>query len=387
MNDFDTIVVGGGLVGAAQALAFGQAGLRTALVEQAWPAALENMGWDARIYAITPGNAAFLARLGVWDALDIERIAPVHGMAVYGDDTDACLRFDPYEIGLAQLGCIAESRLLLAGLWQALQQQDNVELVCPAQCLRMNLTEAGADLELQDGRRLQAELLVGADGSVSWVRKQAGIDVTVLPYRQLGVVANFETEKAHGNIARQWFLPEGILAWLPLPGNRISIVWSLFESQAHALLRLDADAFCESVAQAGRCELGSLRLIAPPSAFPLKLQHNAAMTAPHLALIGDAAHQVHPLAGQGVNLGFRDVQELTQILANRGHRALGDVLLLRRYERTRQADILAMQAATTGLQKLFNNHDPLLGLLRNAGLALTDRFAPLKRRLMAHAIA
>lgn len=387
MNDFDVIVVGGGLVGAATALALGQGGLRLALVEQAPPPALpRDDSWDPRIYAITPGNVDFLRRLGVWDTLDASRIAPIHAMSVWGDDGQSRLEFNPYEAGVAELGFIVESRLLQDGLWQALQRQENVELVCPAHCAVLELSADSAGLGLEDGRELHTKLIVGADGSGSWVRRQAGIDVTTWPYRQLGVVANFETEKAHDGIARQWFLPDGILAWLPLPGNRISMVWSAFEEHADALLQLDARVFCETVAQAGQHELGILRLVTPPAAFPLRLQRNDAMIDLRLALVGDAAHQVHPLAGQGVNLGFRDVQTLAAALLDRGRRDLGDRLLLRRYERARKADILAMQAVTTGLQKLFNNDDAWLGWLRNTGLALTDRATSLKRRLMARAI-
>ena len=391
MNDFDIIIVGGGLVGSALAMALGQENFRVALVEQAPPTpTVDDTSWDSRIYAITPGNADFLRRLGVWDALEAARIAPIHAMRVWGDDGQAQLGFDAYEAGVPELGFIVENRLMQDALWRALRQQAHVELVCPARCAALELSADAARLWLEDGleggRELRAKLAVGADGGGSWVRRQAGIAVKTLPYGQLGVVANFETEKPHGNIARQWFLRDGILAWLPLPGNRISMVWSAFEERAQALLRLDAQAFCNAVAQAGHGDLGALRLITPPAAFPLQLQRNDAMIGLRLALVGDAAHLVHPLAGQGVNLGFRDVQTLAATLLNRGARDLGDHLLLRRYERARKADILAMQAVTTGLQKLFNDDDPWLGWLQNTGLAAVDRIAPLRRQLVAHAI-
>jgi ubiquinone biosynthesis UbiH/UbiF/VisC/COQ6 family hydroxylase len=323
----------------------------------------------------------------VWDTLDTARIAPIREMRVWGDDGRAQLKFDAYETGVPELGFIAESRLMQDGLWRALQALDNVELVCPASCAALERSDHAASLTLEDGRVLQAQLVVGADGGDSWVRRQAGIGVTTLPYEQLGIVANFETEKPHDGIARQWFMPDGILAWLPLPGQRISIVWSASEARAKDLLEMDGEEFCSVVAQAGHDDLGALRLITPPVGFPLRLQHNETLIAPRLALVGDAAHRVHPLAGHGVNLGFRDVQVLASVLLAKGARAdFGDYLLLRRFERARKADILAMQGVTYGLQKLFNNDDPLLGWLRNTGLGVVDRIAPLKRRLMAHAI-
>ncbi|GBG15606.1 uncharacterized protein NMK_3217 [Novimethylophilus kurashikiensis] len=387
-KNYDVIVVGGGLAGSALALSLGQGGLQVALVERTQPQPLpQDESWDPRIYAITPGNVDFLRRLGVWETMDTDRIAPIHAMAVWGDNGDAKLGFDPYDIGVPELGFIVESRLMQDAMHRALQEQSTVELVCPAQCAALTLTDSAAMLDLDDGRTLKAALAVGADGSGSWMRQQAGIQVNTMPYGQLGVVANFKTEKPHGNVARQWFLEDGILAWLPLPGDRISIVWSAFETRAQALLQLDQLAFCETVAAAGHHALGTLQLITPPAAFPLRLQRNEAMIGQRLALVGDAAHLVHPLSGQGANLGFRDVQALAEVLLQHGRRDLGDALLLRRFERSRQADILAMQAVTTGLQRLFNNDSPSLSWLRNTGLGLVDKITPLKRQLMAHAIA
>lgn len=383
----DVIVVGGGLVGGALALALADAGLQVTLLEQTVTAPLpQDASWDARIYAVTPGNVRFLQRIGAWGRLDASRIAPIYAMSIRGDDGKSSLNFDAYEAGVPELGVIAESRLMQDGLWQALNAHANVEIRCPAQCAGLEFRSEAAVLRLADGGELKAHLVVGADGSNSWIRRQAGIAVQTMPYDQLGVVANFETEIPHGGIARQWFLQDGILAWLPLPGNRISIVWSAFNARAQALMHEDADTFCRTVAEAGGRQLGNLRLLTPPAAFPLRLQRNDAMVAPGLALVGDAAHLVHPLAGQGVNLGFRDAQQLAATLSQRGVRNPGDMLLLRRYERARQADILAMQAVTTGLQKLFNREDASLARLRNTGLALTDHISPLKRQLMAHAI-
>lgn len=388
MSRFDVIVVGGGLVGSAQALALGQSGLQVALLDLGAPGPLpDDQSWDARIYAVTPGNAQFLGQVGAWGYMDASRIAPIVGMSIWGDDVKAHLEFNAYDAGVPELGFIAESRLMQDGLWKALAEAPSVEVFSPVRCAGLYIHPDHVSLILEDGRALEAALIIGADGGRSWVRQQAGIDVRTIPYEQLGVVANFETEKPHGNIARQWFLSDGILAWLPLPGNRISIVWSAFTEKAQSLMELDHEQFCQSVKEAGQDALGALRLITPPQAFPLRLQRNEAVVAPRLALVGDAAHLVHPLAGQGVNLGFRDVQQLAKILAGRGPRDLGDILLLRRYERARQSDILSMQGVTTGLQKLFNNDRAGLTFLRNAGLAITNQFPMIKRQLMAHAIS
>jgi len=229
--------------------------------------------------------------------------------------------------------------------------------------------------------------VVGADGRDSWVRNQAGIDIHPHSYQQKGVVANFATEKPHGQTARQWFMPDGVLAYLPLPGNCISIVWSAGETKAQALTALAPDAFCAEVAAAGRHALGALRLITPAAAFPLRRLNIGSLVRPRLALIGDAAHNVHPLAGQGVNLGFQDAWRLAETLHRRGvYRDCGDYHLLRRYDRARREDILAMQIVTEGLQRLFNNRDPLLGWARNLGLSAANRLTGVKHLLARRAL-
>lgn len=387
-NDFDVLVVGGGLVGAACALALRQGGLHVGLLESAVPApSPQDAGWDSRIYAVTPGNVAWLRGLGVWDTLDAARIAPIHRMEVWGDDDRARLEFDAYESGVLELGVIAESRLMLDGLWRRLQHGGQVDLLCPARPAGLKVEADAATLTLEDGRAVRAKLLVGADGAQSWVRQQAGIaPLLARDYGQWGVVANFVAERPHRNVARQWFRRDGILAWLPLPGNRISMVWSTPEAHARQLLALEAQELCTTVGRAGSMALGQLQVLTPAAGFPLQLQYNDALIRPRLALIGDAAHRVHPLAGQGVNLGFRDAAVLAEtLLAGRQHDA-GEWLLLRRYERSRKADILSMQAVTDGLQRLFNNDVPALAFLRNKGLAAVNRSGWLKKQLMAQAM-
>lgn len=384
--DYDVIIIGGGLVGAAAALALSHAGLRLALVEAAPAAPLPGSGWDTRIYAISPGNARFLDDLGIWHTQDQQRIAPIESMQIWGD-AGSQLVFDAYDANVPALGYIVEGRQLQHALWTRLQSLPDIALLCPAQCVQLTWEPERVSLALADSRVSSAQLVVGADGGTSWTRAQAGIGVETDDYRQMGVVANFTTELPHRDTARQWFINGSILAWLPLPGNRISMVWSTATAHAQQLLGMSADALCATVAQAGGNRLGAIALETPAAAFPLRLQSAEVLAKPRLALIGDAAHLVHPLAGQGVNLGFHDVTALAQIMTER-HREtdVGDYSLLRRYERSRKADIAAMQAVTHGLHGLFSSAWPGIAKLRNWGMDFTNRQQWLKQRLMAQAI-
>jgi len=401
-EEFDIIIVGAGLVGAAFAQAMKDSGLKLALVESVAPTA-PSPEWTSRVYAISPGSIEFLSESGAWQQFDAARIAPVLGMHIYGDDGKANLDFDAHQSGLAELAVIAEVRHMQYGLWRALQRQENLELFCPARCASLRLQEEVAVLRLEDGRELRAPLIVGADGRESWVRSQAGMGAEPVAYRQMGVIANFETELPHGDAAWEWFRGDGVLAFLPLPGDRegqsrslsagapvrhrISIVWTAFEERAAELMALPPDDFCHQVQEASHSALGELTLLSKPAAFPLRLLHLEHLIKSRVALIGDAAHNVHPLAGQGVNLGFQDARELAKVLKDRGPQPdFGDYFLLRRYERARKADILAMQLVTDGLQKLFNNRNPALKLARNLGLSLTGSLPWLKNGLVQHAV-
>ena len=383
--DLDVVIVGGGLVGASLAAALKASGLAIGLLESQ-PASASNEGWDSRIYAISPGNAAFLADCGAWQHLDMSRVQAVHAMRVFGDE-GAELDFSAYEIGAPELNFIVENRLLQQALWQELQQQDNLTLLHPARCASLAWHEQNAQLLLEDGREIRAKLVVGADGRDSWVRQQAGITAAPSLYQQHGVVANFIAEKPHHGTAFQWFQPDGILALLPLPQQMVSMVWSVSPEKSAALLALSHAELCAQVAAASLHTLGGLQLLTAPAAFPLRLLNLPHIIADRVALVGDAAHNVHPLAGQGVNLGFRDARELARILLDRGaQNDCGDAHLLRRYERARREDIVSMQFTTDTLKHLFNNSNPLLRSARNLGLSLTNQFAPLKKMLARHAL-
>lgn len=387
---YDVVIIGGGLVGASLAASLKDSGLTLALVEAGSPPELGDPAlvddWDSRIYAISPGSRTFLEQSGAWARLDKSRIAPVEEMRVFGD-TESKLQFSAYQMGVAELACILENRLLQQALWQGLQAQDNLDLLHPARCAALTFAPDSAQLTLEDGQILDAKLIVGADGRNSWVRNQAGISAAPVDYQQHGVVANFSCELAHRGIAHQWFQPDGILALLPLPGNRVSMVWSVTPEKSSALLALAPEALCAQVSAASLNTLGAIQVITPAAAFPLRLLTLPHISANRVALIGDAAHNMHPLAGQGVNTGFRDARQLAELLIGRGGCSdCGDAQLLRRYDRKRREDIHTMQATTYGLKNLFCNDDPLLRTLRNLGLNATNRLVPLKKLLMQHAL-
>ena len=385
--DFDVIIVGSGLVGASFALALSETGLKLAVVEARPPLVNVADDWDSRVYAISPGSAAFLERCGVWHELDSARIGQVEEMRIFGDDSRSELDFSAYDAGLRELALIVENRGLQRALWHALRRQGDIEVIAPAGCKALTLAPETAQLELDDGRELQAQLVVGADGADSWVRAQAGIEVRARSYHQRAVVANFSAAKPHRGIAFQWFRRDGVLALLPLPGDRVSMVWSAADEQAERLLQLTPGELAAQVAAASGGVVGELRVITPAAAFPLRVQRVAKLVQPRLALIGDAAHNVHPLAGQGVNLGFRDARELAQVLTRRAPETdNGDYHLLRRYERARREDIASMRFATDALQRLFGSERPWLAGLRNFGLRLTNRQAQLKNLLVQHAV-
>jgi 2-polyprenylphenol 6-hydroxylase len=384
---FDVIVVGGGVVGASVARA--ARGLSVALVAGVAPAgapATGSGGFDPRVYALSPGSVQFLRSIRVWDAIPRERLTPIRAMRVFGDSPHACIEFDSYRAGVPELAWIVEDRLLHAAIWNALATQDNLELVVPARCASIELGGT-ARLGLSDGRVLEAELLVGADGADSFVRNAAGIGASEKSYGQTAVVANFACGRPHENAAFQWFQGGPVLALLPLPGDRVSMVWSVPERHAARLMTLDRVSLGNEVSAASSGMLGSLSAETAAQAFPLRRIKASRMVLPHLALAGDAAHVVHPLAGQGLNLGFQDARSLGAILLGREPvRSPGDFALLRRYERDRSEAILAMSSGVHGLQALFDTKNSALRRLRNIGLNLTDRLPVVKNALLRHAL-
>jgi 2-octaprenylphenol hydroxylase len=387
--DYDVVVLGAGPVGLAVAAALGREGLGVALLERAALGAYDGPrsadDWDVRVYALSPGSAGFLRGLGAWQRLPAERLAAVEMMDVHGDGGGA-IAFSAYDLGERALAWIVENRELCATLVEAVRTCASVAVLAPCEPSAISWQDDSALVALADGRRLSARLIVGADGVRSWVRREAGIALEPRSYGQSAVVANFITERSHRGRAFQWFIDgRGVLAWLPLPGRRVSMVWSAPDPVAQELLAMDATALALRVAAAGGQTLGALTPITQPASFPLSFLKLHSPVAPRLALVGDAAHAVHPLAGQGVNLGFGDAAMLAAVLKAGGPvRDVGASILLERYARRRALPVLSMQIVTDGLVRLFAASP--LRAARNRGMNLVAAAAPIRRLLAQPAL-
>ena len=381
---FDVLIVGGGLAGLSLACALRDTRLKIALLESS--PSQPSAGWDARVYAISPANAEFLQAIGVWKHLDGERISPIAAMKIVGD-SGAKLDFSAYETGVAELGWVLESSLMACELWENVKRQANLTLLCPAAPNAIKMGEKSVELTLAEGQVLSTKLLVGADGGDSWVRGAAGLQAIATPYGEMGLVANFECEHPHRGIARQWFRDDGVLAWLPLPGNRISVVWSTPDVHAGELLALPAEALALRVASAGGDALGSLKLLTPASAFPLRLLRVPQTIGSRVALLGDAAHGIHPLSGHGINLGYQDAKALAALLAATPEwQDVGSERLLQRYQRARREETLLVQYTTHTIRRLFRETLPGMRPLRNLGLGLTNTLPVVKNALVRYAL-
>lgn len=390
----DVCVIGNGAVGKAAALGFAQAGLSVSLLAPPEPAGAgagtAEGGWDVRVYALNHVAHELLDSLKVWNAMEASRIAAVDAMIVKGDGAQAGqLDFDAFGARTGALAWIVEDGNLNKALDAALKFAPDTRIVT-GRATRLRLNPDDARVELDNGEVLAASLVVGADGAQSWVRSQCDIGLDYRSYNQQAVVANFECERPHQGAAYQWFTSDqGIVALLPLPGNRTSLVWSAPEALAQSLMAGSASELAERVGAVSGHALGALRPVQPEvvKAFPLRLMRPHAITAPRVALVGDAAHVVHPLAGHGMNLGFADVAGLLKAVSQReSHRDCGDERVLGRYARSRKEDILLMLAATDGLERLFSSTLEPVRIVRNIGLNLVNKLPVLKRALISHAM-
>lgn len=383
----DVIVVGGGPVGAAAALALAQADFKVALVEartpQPWRADDE---LDVRVVALAPSSARLLNGLGVWDALRSARASAYARMQVVDAESGASVKFDAREQGVDALGWIVENRLLQHVLWQALDGA-GVRCVCPARVAGVRQHDDRISVDLDDGSALSARVLAAADGGGSPLRTMLNIDVSEHDYAQRALVAHVCSERDHDGVAWQRFLPGGPLALLPLADGRSSVVWSLPQAQAKRILALDDDAFLAELGVASDFHLGRMLASTPRAAFPLRMNLARRYYAPRAVLLGDAAHVVHPLAGQGVNIGLRDVTELrdTLVAARSQGRDIAAEDVLARYARRRRSAATRDAWSFDALARIFAwRAAPLTGL-RGLGVHAVDRIGVLKRALGAHA--
>lgn len=382
----DVVVAGGGVVGAACALALARAGLEVALVEpRPAPRWLAERP-DLRVYALAPDNADLLDRLGVWPQVAAARAHPYRCMRVWDAAGGGELRFDAAGMARVELGWIVENDLLVDRLWAALAAA-GVRLHCPAKVEAMEQDAAAVRLRLDDGTRLEARVAVAADGAGSALRRLAGLEVDAHDYRQRGVVAFIETGRPHEDTAWQRFLPTGPLALLPFAGGRSSIVWTLPDEEAARVLALDDEAFASALTDASAARLGRAVPVSPRVAFPLRRQLVRQQVAGRVLVLGDAAHVVHPLAGQGVNLGLRDVAALLDAVeAARARRSdWAAPHRLQRWARVRRSDNTVSAHAFEGINRLFSNADPLASLARGPLLGLVGKLPPLQRALWRHA--
>lgn len=392
---YDAIVLGGGLAGLATALALADrdagGGLRVVLVDADGLDKWRNAGFDGRASAITATSEAVLDRLGVWPLL-AGRTQTMADIKVTDTRPDAAgrpvlLRFDARTPDGRAAAHMIENRHLGAALAERVLACGGIDVKAPARAAAFDCDAACARLTLEDGRMLEAPVAIAADGRASWLRGQAGIRTVGWAYDQSGIVATVAHERPHRGIAEEHFMPAGPFAILPLPGNRSSLVWTEETAEARRITDLDDAGFARELARRFSRHLGTFEVIGPRWCYPLSMQLATDYAAPRVALVGDAAHVVHPLAGLGFNLGLRDVAALAETVVEAMRIGLdpGSVAVLERYTAWRRPDNVATALAMDGMNRLFSNDNPALKALRDAGLGMVDRIEPLKSMFIGEA--
>ncbi|MBI3774670.1 MAG: UbiH/UbiF/VisC/COQ6 family ubiquinone biosynthesis hydroxylase [Gammaproteobacteria bacterium] len=388
-SNLDILVAGGGIVGATTACALALQGLRVGLIEPHPPSdSFDPVYFDHRVSAITRASEQIFRALGAWDKMCARRVTPFREMHVWDDAGCGAIHFDSADLGEDSLGHIVENRVMQIALLETLRALPHVEIYSPAAPTRLRIDDAAAQLDLDNGRTLHAALIIGSDGHASWVREQCGITQRASPYEQSALIANVETSLPHRDTAWQCFTAEGPVALLPLANGHSSLVWSVPHARCAALLQLDDTRFLHELNLAFGDSLGLIHAVGARATHPLQRAHANDYISSRVALVGDAAHTVHPMAGQGVNLGLLDAATLAEVVldAHRAGRDLGDLLVLRRYERWRKGHNLAMQTAIDGLKLLFAKRNPAILWARNIGVRFTDENTALKNFIAQHAI-
>ncbi|HEI0417332.1 TPA: FAD-dependent 2-octaprenylphenol hydroxylase [Escherichia coli] len=390
MQSVDVAIVGGGMVGLAVACGLQGSGLRVAVLEQRVP---EPLAADAppqlRVSAINAASEKLLTRLGVWQDILSRRASCYHGMEVWDKDSFGHISFDDQSMGYSHLGHIVENSVIHYALWSKAQQASDITLLAPAELQQVAWGENETFLTLKDGSMLTARLVIGADGANSWLRNKADIPLTFWDYQHHALVATIRTEEPHDAVARQVFHGEGILAFLPLSDPHLcSIVWSLSPEEAQRMQQASEDEFNRALNIAFDNRLGLCKVESARQVFPLTGRYARQFAAHRLALVGDAAHTIHPLAGQGVNLGFMDAAELIAELKrlHRQGKDIGQYIYLRRYERSRKHSSALMLAGMQRFRDLFSGTNPAKKLLRDIGLKLADTLPGVKPQLIRQAM-
>ena len=385
---FDIVVAGAGMVGACAAFALAGNGFRVALVEASSPQPFrtaDTAAYDLRVSAISPRSRAILDRLGVWQQLDQERVCYYEQMYIWHQHGHASVAFDAVDLARDNLGAIVENRMLQQALYRACEQQAQIDWFMPDRVVEILGNDGqGIELRLDSGRCLNASLLIAADGRHSPTRSLAGIEVQSGQYRQTAIVANVDTELPHRHTARQRFLHTGPLAFLPLANGQSSIVWSCDDDFAEQVAGADDDEFCAALGAAFEFRLGQVRGCSARMKFPLGWHSCQHWLKNRVLLIGDAAHSVHPLAGQGVNLGFSDVELLAGLIGNRSQ--LSGQKQLRRYERQRKSETWLASTSFSGLKWIYSLEQKPLTAIRDLGMRVIDGTPWFKRAMMRKAI-
>lgn len=382
----DVVIIGGGMVGLALACALKDTGLGVTVLERAQSEPRLSLGRDCRVSAIVAGTVQMLRGIGVWEHIGTNA-QPIAGMRIFDDQRSGSIRFEAAEADIPELGFLLENSVLTAAMMQVVHASDDIEWCCPAGVDEVVWRSSHVEVRLEDGRELHTPLVVGADGGNSWLRTQAGIQIWSHRFMQRGIVSTVRPQFAHRGLAYQRFLPTGPLAMLPMTDELCSIVWSADDAEADRLMTLDDAAFLTELQLNFGPLLGRLEEVGERAAFPLRSQLAKHMVRPRLALIGDAAHQVHPLAGLGVNLGIRDAMSLAQELADakRFGEDHGRMDVLSRMRNNRVPDVLAVMGAMEGFHHLFTSELPGIAWLRDAGMRAVGNAGLFKRVLMHRA--
>lgn len=389
MQSVDIVIVGGGMVGLALAAALKHSELRIAVIEGRVPSLELAELPDVRVSALSRSSEIMLRNLGAWQGIISRRAAPYSAMEVWERDSFARIEFSANQMTQPDLGHIVENRIIQLALLEQVQKQANVTLFMPTQCQSLAVGEGEAWLTLDNGQSLTAKLIVGADGANSWVRQQQDIPLTHWDYGHSALVANVRTVEPHQSTARQVFTPQGPLAFLPMSDPHMSsIVWSTEPNRAQRLLSLSELEFNKILTAEFDHRLGLCEVVGERAAFPLKMRYARDFALQRIALVGDAAHTIHPLAGQGVNLGLLDAASLAQELLALWHQGedIGLLKNLRGYERWRKTEAAKMIAAMQGFKDLFEGDNPAKKLIRGIGMQLAGQLPGAKDEIMKRAL-